>query len=216
MRHLTQPKTLLTAIIAALATALACYPRLSLWLNRPAELWYLETMIFLCSIVLWGFVFAWHTHYSGKPVFNLKPDAKLFLVVTLAGILFSMAFYFLIDPTLRAKIPDEFPIDFKHWLADTLFALSLNQLFLLFAPFAWLVRLFKKPRVAAVLTILFGAFIIGLKAQSAPISTALLAAIVLGKLVTGIFVVAIYLRGGVLLVWWWTLLFEARHLLNLI
>jgi len=216
MRHLAQPKTLMMAIIAALASALACYPRLALWLNRPAELWYLETMIFLCCIVLWGFVFAWHTRYSGRPVFNLRPEVKLFAIVTLVGILFSIAFHFLIDPALREKVPDEFPIDLKHWFADLLFALSLNQLFLLFAPFAWLLRLFKNQRIAAALTIAFGVFIIALKLQSTPISSLLCMTILLGKLITGIFAVVIYLRGGVLLVWWWTLLFEARHLLDLL
>jgi hypothetical protein len=36
-----------------------------------------------------------------------------------------------------------------------------------------------------------------------------------GKIAMGFLAVSFYLRGGVLLVWWWTILFEARHLLNL-
>ena len=31
----------------------------------------------------------------------------------------------------------------------------------------------------------------------------------------GFLAVWFYLRGGVLLIWWWTLLIEARHLLDL-
>ena len=31
----------------------------------------------------------------------------------------------------------------------------------------------------------------------------------------GFLAVSFYLRGGVFLSWWWTLLIEARHLLNL-
>lgn len=203
------------AVVAAAATATACYPRILLWLSRPAALWYLETVVFLSGIVLWGFVFAWHTQYSGAPVWKFRLEPKLFLVTTATGILFSVTFHFFIDPALRAKIPDEFPAGFKPWFADLLFSLFLTQLFLLFAPFAWLVRLFKNRRVAAVLTVSFGVFIIVLKGQSAPISSGWFAVIVLGKLVIGIFVVAIYLHGGVLLVWWWMLLFEARFLLDL-
>ena len=58
MRNLAQPRVLKLAGIASLVTALACYPRLSLWLNSAAPIWYLEAVIFFCGIVLWGFVFA--------------------------------------------------------------------------------------------------------------------------------------------------------------
>jgi hypothetical protein len=39
-------------------------------------------------------------------------------------------------------------LDLKHWFASLLFSLALNQLFLLFAPFDWLMRLFKNRWVA--------------------------------------------------------------------
>ena len=87
--------------IASLVTALACYPRLSLWLHRAAPIWYLEAVIFFCGMVLWGFVFAWHTLYTHRPVFALKVEPRLFITVTLAGIAVATAFHLFLDPALR-------------------------------------------------------------------------------------------------------------------
>jgi len=135
MRHLFQPRVLNWAVIAALASALAGYPRLSLWLNRSAPVWYLEGTIFLCGIVLWGFVFAWHTQYTLRPVFVLKLEPKAFIAATVIGIIAAAVFDLLLDPALRSKIPEEYPADLQHWFAMVLFSLAINQLFLLFAPF---------------------------------------------------------------------------------
>jgi hypothetical protein len=55
MRHLFQPRVLNLAVIAALASALASYPRLSLWLNRSAPVWYLEGTIFFMRHRALGF-----------------------------------------------------------------------------------------------------------------------------------------------------------------
>ena len=217
MRHLLQPRVLNWSVLAALVSALACYPRMSLWQNRTDTVWSLEFLIFFCSIVLWGFVFAWHTHYTQRPVLALKIEPRLFVVATLVGIVVAAAFYQWLDPSLRAKIPEEYPADLTHWLAQLLFAMFLGQLFLLFAPFAWLIRLCKNRRVSTCLTVLFGIFVFGLmiRSLSAPIPPLLLTVLLAGKVATGFLAVWFYLRGGVLLIWWWTFLFEARHLLNL-
>ncbi|MGA3283291.1 MAG: hypothetical protein ABSD57_02380 [Verrucomicrobiota bacterium] len=217
MRSFTQPRVLKLAGIAALATALACYPRVSLWLNRSAPIWYLEAMIFFCSIVLWGFVFAWHTQYTNRPVFVLKLETGPFIAVTLVGITVAVVFHLLLDPSLRSKIPEEYPADLKQWFALVLFSLAFNQLFLLFAPFAWLMRLFKNRWVATSLTVLFGACVLAMKIRSlpTPVPPLLLAALLAGRIGMGFLAVSFYLRGGVILIWWWTFLFEARNLLNL-
>jgi len=217
MRHLLQPRVLNRSVLAALVSALACYPRLSQWQNRTDTVWSLEFLVFFCSIVLWGFVFAWHTHYTQRPVLALKIEPRLFVVATLVGIVVAAAFYQWLDPSLRAKIPEEYPADLAHWLAQLLFAMFLGQLFLLFAPFAWFMRLCKNRRVSTCLTVLFGIFVFGLMLRSlpAPIPPLLLAVLLAGKVATGFLAVWFYLRGGVLLIWWWTFLFEARHLLNL-
>ena len=199
-----------------MATALACYPRLSLWLNRAAPIWYLEAVIFFCGIVLWGFVFAWHTPYTHRPVFTLKLEYAPFITVTLAGIAVAIAFHLFLDPALRLKTPEDYPANLKQWLAMALFSVAFNQLFFIFAPFAWLVRLFQNRRVATVLTVLFGAFVLTIKCRSSttPIPYLLLATLLTVRIGMGFLSVSFYLRGGVLLSWWWTLLIEARHLLD--
>jgi hypothetical protein len=218
MRHLAQPRVLKLAVIASLVTTLACFPRLSGWPNRPDAVWFLAAVFFLCGIVLWGFVFAWHTLYTHRPVFTLKLGYALFITVTLAGIAVAIAFHLFLDPALRLKMPEDYPANLKQWLAMTLFSMAFNQLFLIFAPFAWLIRLFQNRRVATVLTVLFGTFVLTIKCRSAttPIPSLLFATLLAVRIGMGFLSVSFYLRGGALLSWWWTLLLEARHLLNLV
>lgn len=217
MRNLAQPRTLKLAGAAALATTLACYPRLSLWGNRSAPIWYLEAVIFFCSIVLWAFVFAWHTIYTKRPVFTLKLGPRLFTVVTGIGIVVAMGLHLFLDPSLRLKIPEEYPADPAQWIALVLFSLAFNQLFLTFAPFAWLIRLFQNRWVATSLTVLFGVLVLAIKIRHAPtpIPASLFATLLAGRVAMGFLAVSFYLRGGALLSWWWTFLIEARHLLAL-
>jgi hypothetical protein len=213
VRHLGQPRVLGSACLAALATALAGYPRLSLWLNRPDSVWFLEAIIFLCSIVLWGFVFAWQMPYAHRPVFIFKVEAGPFIAATLAGMAAALVFYLWFDPLLRTKVPEEYPANPEEWFAFTLFLLAFKQVFVIFAPFAWLMRLLHNRRVATLLTVLFGALVLTLNARhsTTPISTTLFAALLVARIGMGFLSVSFYLHGGVILVWWWTLLFEARH-----
>lgn len=217
MRHLTQPRVLKWASIAALGSALASYPRLSYWPDRPFPIWYLESTIFLCSIVLWGFVFAWHAAYTRRPVFVLKIEPGPFMAASLIGLTAAAAFRLWLDPSLRSQLPEEYPVDLNQWLAWLLFSLAFNQLFLLFAPFAWSMRLFQNRWVAAGLTVLFQVFVLAIRirASPAPLTPLLFGVLLAGRIVTGFLAVWFYLRGGIFLVWWWTLLFEARNLLNL-
>src|SRR5580698_7278086 len=98
MRHLLQPRVLNMACVAALVSALACYPRLSLWLNRPGPLWYLEAIIFLCTIMLWGFVFAWHEPYTKRPPFVLNLEAIPVILATLTGVYAAEVYNLWLDP----------------------------------------------------------------------------------------------------------------------
>jgi len=217
MRNLAQPRVLILATITALATTMACYPRLSFWLNRSVPIWYLEAVIFICGIILWSFVFAWHTPYAHRPVFTFKIEPWLFAIVTLAGIVAATVLHLFLDPSLRLKLPEDYPADPEQWFALVLFSLAFNQLFLVFAPFAWLIRLFQNRWVATCLTVLFSAIVMAIKIRStpAPFPPPLFAALLAGRVVMGFLAVSFYLRGGVLLSWWWTLLIEARHLLDL-
>jgi hypothetical protein len=214
MRNLAQPRVLILATIAALATTLACYPRLSLWLNRAFPIWYLEAILFCCSIILWSFVFAWHTQYAHRPVFTLKIEPRLFAVVTVTGIVVATVFHLFLDPTLRLKLPEDYPVNPEQWFALVLFSAVFNQLFLVFAPFAWFIRLFQNRWVATCLTVLLSVIVMAIKIHSnpAPFPPPLFAALLAGRVVMGFLAVTFYLRGGVLLSWWWTLLIEARHL----
>jgi len=216
MRNLAQPRVLILATIAALATTLASYPRLSFWMNRGFPIWYLEAIMFCCSIILWSFVFAWHTQYVHRPVFTLKIEPRLFATVTVAGIVVAMAFHLFLDPSLRLKTPEEYPADVKQWLAMALFSLAFNQLYLVFAPFAWLIRLFQIRWVATCLTVLLSVIVMAIKIHStpAPFPPLLFAALLASRVIMGFLAVSFYLRGGVLLSWWWTWLIEARHLLD--
>jgi hypothetical protein len=55
---------------------------------------------------------------------------------------------------------------------------------------------------------------IKIRATPAMFPPSLFAALLAGRVVMGFLAVSFYLRGGVLLSWWWTLLIEARHLLD--
>ena len=218
MRHLAQPRVLKLAGIASLVTTLACYPRLPLWLNRSVPIWYLEAIIFFCGIVLWGFVFAWHTHYTHRPVFTLKIEPRLFIIVTVAGIVVATAYHLFLDPSLRLKTPEEYPANVKQWLAMALFSLAFNQLYFVFAPFAWLIRLFQNRWVATVPDRSVERHRAWQSKSGPPgtVSASAVAALLAGRVVMGFLAVSFYLRGGVLLSWWWTLLIEARHLLDVV
>jgi hypothetical protein len=204
--------------VAASVSVLACYPKLSLWLKPSAPIWYLAAVIFLCSIFLWGFVFAWHIPCTGRPVFTLKLGLKPFWSATVLGILAAAMFRLWLDPPLRSIMPEDYPVDLEHWLANVLFSLALIQLFLVFAPFDWLIRLLKNRWLAASLTALFGAGVLALKIQAhaTPVPPLLLAFLLAGRITIGFLTVWLYLRGGVILVWWWTLLLALRLLPGLV
>ena len=218
MRHLLQPQVLRTAGLAAAGTALACYPRLSLWQSSRWPVWYMEATIFVCGILLWGFVFAWHEPYTRRGVLVFKLDVAPLMAATLAGLGAAAAFHLWLDPPLRAKFPQEYPPDLRHWLADVPFSFGLSQLFLVFAPCDWLMRLGKNRWLAMSLTALFAAGVQAMKIHSlpAPMPPLLAAVLLTIRFAGGFLAVWLYLRGGVFLVWWWAWLLECRHLPQLL
>ena len=214
MRSLAQPEVLKSAGTAALISSIACFPRLSLWLNRPYFLWYLEAVLFLCGIVLWAFVFAWHTKYTHRPVFTFKVGLGPFVTATLSGLGIAILLHVWLDPALRLRTPEDYPKTLFQWMALTLFTLSFTQLYLVFAPYAWCRRLFQSMGMAAILTVLFGVFVMAVKNHSSPtpLPSALLLGLLVSRLALGTLSVYLFLRGGVLLAWWWGLLLQSRHL----
>jgi hypothetical protein len=218
MRRLAQPQVMTAAGVAAALSAVSCLPRMLLWEDSRFSIWYPEATILLCGFVLWAFVFAWHTAYTQRPVFTLKIKPLLFAAATIAAIVIGLGLHFWHDPLIRAALPKEFPADTRHWAAATLFTLAFAQLFLLFAPFDWAMRLFRNEKAALWMTIALGVFVVWLRNNSLPtgLPASLLIAQIAFKAIGIFFGVWFYLRGGILLVWWVGFLIEARHLLTFI
>ena len=205
-----------SAAIAAALSAIFSLPRIWLWENRPFQIWYPEAMLCLCGFVLWAFVFAWHTEYTRRPVFTLRVKPLLFAAATFVGLAAALGKHWLVDPTLRARNPQDYPADFRHWVAHLLFTLSVAQLLLIFAPFAWAMRLFRNETAATWLTVALSVLVLGLKsnASAAPLPAAMMLALAVLQIVSAYCAVWFYLRGGIFLAWWLAFLIEARHLLT--
>jgi hypothetical protein len=217
MRALADPEVLKKSIAAAAVSALACLPRLHAWETRRYPVWYLESVLFLGSIVFWAFVFGWHTKYSGRPLFTLCPDRFAFGIATAAGVLGAVTQHYLFDPTLKARAPEDFPTTFGQWMIMILFILTFIDLLVVFAPFDWLMRLSHSTRVATGLTIVFGMFVVWLKQRTVHerLSPSFLAMLLCSQALAGLLSVFFYLRGGILLVWWCHLLIHSRHFWHL-
>ena len=188
-----------------------------LWSKRPYPVWYLEAILFLSGIVLWAFVFAWHTRYTGNPVFTLKVKGRHLAAASLAGLLWASLLHVFIDSTLRMKTPEDYPASGWEFLAMLLFGLGFAQLFTVFAPFAWLVRLFQNEKLAAMLTVIFGVVLMFAKKHSSHVYLPpnLLFALVVLNIAGGLLSIYLFLRGGLLLAWWFAVLVFSRHLLHL-
>jgi hypothetical protein len=217
MRSLGRPEVLRSAIIAGVGSALVCWPRIATAPHPRYPAWYLEAVVLLGSIVLWGFVFAWHTQYTQRPVFTLKVAIGPLALATITGLAAALFWHFALDPWLRVKVPEDYPTTIEQWLAMTLFSLGLKQLFVVFAPFAWLIRLFGKKEPAFILTVMFALAVVVIREYRSP------APLVAEPFFLGLLAVRgtvealsvyLYLRGGVLLVCCWDLLLQSRHLLN--
>jgi hypothetical protein len=214
MRNLARPEVLKSAAVAALATALLCYPRLAMWEQRTFPIWYLEAMVLLGTMVLWGFVFAWQVRYGGGPVFVFKLPANLWAQAAGAALLSAAALRLWLDPGLRSITPEAYPTSFDQWLATMFFHLAFVQLFLVFAPMAWLLRLTGNRMVAATATVLFGVGVLAAKVHSSPLPVSLGLWLPWLAATAGLQVLSLffYLRGGVILVWWFGLVIESRLL----
>ena len=216
MRRLIQTEVIKPAGLAAGATALICYPRFALW-QTPYPIWYVELVLLFGAFVLWAFVFAWHTPLTGRPVFLFPLELRLFVRATIIGLLVAAILYWVFDPTFRLRTPADYPSTFGQWIGMTLFAVAFHPLILTFAPLAWALRLFRRLRIGIGLTVLFGVFVMVVKMRAAPtpLPPAMFAELLALRLALGAIAICFYLRGGVLLVWWWALLLQSRHLLTL-
>jgi hypothetical protein len=217
VRSLVQPQVMKAAAAGAAMTSLAGYPRLVFWSDRPHQLWFLALTLAWASFILWSFVFAWHSKFAQSPVFVVRADLRFVGIATGSGVLGALTLAFWMDPVLRPLVPDDYPATLGLWLAMTLFAVTFEQLFLCFAPFAFFLRLTRRPGIAGGLTVLFGVFLVYLQARARLGQVALFFVIELfaWRVVAGCLSLFFLVKGGALLTLWWVFLLQLRHLLHL-
>jgi len=216
MRTLAEPAVLKSAVFAAGLMSIACYPRLAIAVELRYPVWYLEALLFLGGIVLWAFTFAWYPKYTNRPLFTLRAGWRLWTLATIAGIGGAVLLHYFIDPALQATTPSEFPPTLLDWIARVLFSLSFTQLLLIFSPFAWLLRLFQRATPAVVLTVLFGLAVLAIKNQRGPpMPGGLLMGLIIFRVAASWLSSFLFLRGGVVPVWWCALILQSRHLFEL-
>ncbi len=217
MRHLAQPKVMTSAALAAVATALACYQRLALWQTRHLPIWYLELVLLAGTFFLWSFVFAWQGPYGGRDPLQPCKSVKLWVLATAGGLAVAALQYFVLDAVLRPSAPDEFPSSRSAWLAMALSTLTLTQLFVVFAPLAFFLRMISKRWLAIVLTLAFNLFVMLQRSAlaPAPLPPLLLAGLMGIRLLGVSILVYFYFRGGLAMACWATFLVHARLLFEL-
>jgi hypothetical protein len=217
MRHIAQPKVVASATLAALATALACYTRLELWQTRRLPIWYLELVLLMGTFFLWSFVFGWQGPYGGRDPLQPSKSAKLWALATASAVAVAALHYFVLDARLRPLAPDEFPSSHSAWLAMALSTLTLTQLFVVFAPLAFFLRMISRRWLAVALTLAFNLFVMLRRSALAPttLPPCLLASLIGIRLLGASILIFFYFKGGLPLACWATFLVHARLLLEL-
>jgi hypothetical protein len=205
------------AAMAALLTAAACYPRLTLWSERSYPLGFLLVLLVPIAFVMWAFVFAWIPEHGRTEVFPGRFDSRVWALATLVGFAGGGLLGSVFDPSLRPLLPQDYPTTPIAWLATTLFHLAFVQLFLSFAPLAFFARLFGDRYVAAALTVLFGLFLLLMQVNAAKVGIpgSLVAGMIGFRILAGSVAMYLLFRGGLLPVWWSSLLIQSRLLLQL-
>jgi hypothetical protein len=218
MRSLAKPAVLLRSGYAAAFTTLACYPRVAIWLDRPYTTLSGCAVILWTTFVLWAFVFAWQPEYARRPVVTFAFSGRIWAWAAGYGVTAAIMLHFFLDPQLRLTTPKDYPADWHAWIAMCLFALALDPLFLCFAPYAFFIRLSRRPDVSFALTVMFGIFVQFLKINASRPQPPMLLVFELTTVhVIGGFVsVYLYLRGGVLPVWLTVFILQLRHCYDLL
>lgn len=217
MRKLAEPAVLKSALSAAALMSIACYPRLATAAEAHYPVWYLEALLFLGGTVLWAFVFAWYPQYTSRPLFTLRFGWWLWILAMGVGIAGALLLHAFVDPVLRTYRPSEYSPNILDWLARVLFSLGFTQLLLIFSPFAWLLRLFQRATTAMVLTMIFGLLVLLAKNRGGfPMPAELVGSLVVFRVSSSLLSSYLFWRGGVVLVWWYALVLQSRHLFEFI
>jgi hypothetical protein len=203
-----------SAAIAAVLTTLACYPRLAAWQTRVLPIWYLALSILLASFFLWSFVLGWQGKHGGADPLQVPRSPGLWAAATAFALAAAALNHWFLDPRYRAAAPEEFASDIGSWLAMTLFSLAFSQLFTAFAPLAFFLRLVPRRWLAIALTLAFGLLVMSMKVgpSNAPPPPGLLVELIIVRPLSGAVLLYFYMKGGLPLAWWISLLVQARHL----
>lgn len=217
MRALTQTNVMVRALCAALLTTLACYPRVERWSHRTNSMGYLSVLMVWSAFVLWAFVLAWHAKYTGRQPLVPPKNSRLWAAATAYGLGMGLIFHFLLDPQMRLTTPQDYPATLRAWVEMMLFSLSLEPLFLCFAPFAFCLRLLRQEQRALLGTVIFAVFVFYLKLSSSKTIPPwpFLGELVVVRVVAGFIGTFLYCRGGAWMVWWPVLIAQSRHLIDL-
>lgn len=214
MRRLLHLSAVKPALLASAVCAVASWPQLLLMSKNPDGATVLALILFATGVIIWCFVFAWHEPGVGRAPFQIRSSPVPWTIATLAGIVSAFFLHRFVDPVTQQLHLGMVPHDHGQWLAITLFSLTFEPLFVTFAAFDFFIRLARKPKVAAVLTVGFGLFIVWLKLGETPsaVTPAMAAAFLLLRVVQASISVFLYMRGGVLPVLWMNLLVQSRYL----
>lgn len=213
MRLLTQSAVLKQAVLAAVLSTLAAWPRLAGFSENPNPMWFLAGGLFWAAFCLWAAVFAWQARGPEQALFRWRLGARAWGKVTLVGVVGAVLFAYTTDPVWRLVRPRDFPVSTTAWAAQTLFYLGFEQLFTYLGPFALLLRLTGSARVSIAGVALFRLGLLGLQLHgvvSAPSVAGVLLLSIARVAVTWV-VLNVYLRGGLLPVCWLGILWQLRH-----
>ena len=187
-----------SAALAAFATALACYPRFEMWQTRRLPIWYLELVLLTGTFFLWSFVFGWQGLYGGRDPMRPSKSVPLWALATAGALAVAGLHYFVLDPALRPFVPDEYPVSRGAWLAMAISTLTLTQLFVVFAPLAFFLRMSSRRWLAIALTLAFNLFVMLQRSALAPtpVPSPLLAGLIGIRLLGASILVYFYFKGG--------------------
>ena len=216
MRHLGKTDVLRAAGIATLLTGGACYPRLSIWDKLEGQALANLLILMWCIFVLWAFVFAWHKEYFKREPIRTDLPGPFWALIVAAGLATAVIVRLMLDPWLRGVAPWNYPESGMEWTAVVLFALFFGSLFLIFAPFAFFIRLTRDARVSSVVTVLGAVAVMMLRYLATSEDRSGTTAAILGVVFAGQATVSLtlYLKGGALAVWLFMFLVETRHLID--
>lgn len=200
--------------MATLISTTLCLPRLLAWQDRAETLWFLSLTLAWCFFVMWGFVFAWEPAHGRARPLAFVSDRGLWILTTGAGIALALILRGVVDPAFREVFPRDYPATFADWFNQSLFQLTLVQLFLCYAPLAFFARLCPNPNWVAGLVVGLNLFVLAVKLGTVRELPApfIVVTLTLCRVIIALLSIHLYRRGGIWTVSLLAALLQCRHL----